>query len=311
MNPNGTYASINKTEDASTKFNLEVPEASYSIEWKANGTEICTASYDQYSIELCSDGLGGVIITWMDYRSGINDDIYAQRIDSNGIAQWPAIGVAICTADGNDYSIEICDDANGRVIACWASSREDKNYDIYAQRVELEMKEEVPIYSLCLDIIKQYYSEEEFNLTFYLYNASNSNQSIEWGDRISWSIWWKAMNVSADIIPLVGGNYSISLEKLIVSPGEDYIRLNGTILAVGFKEKNFEYFIAVDPEVIDKAPGPAALPSDGGDNDDEKAEEPAIPVGSLVAIGIGSVIAAVAVVLVFLKKRGLSKRESE
>ena len=55
-----------------------------NVQWTANGIVICNASSQQYP-QLISDGAGGVIIAWQDYRSEspgyvINADIYAQRI---------------------------------------------------------------------------------------------------------------------------------------------------------------------------------------------------------------------------------------
>ncbi|MFA5772360.1 MAG: hypothetical protein WC974_06500, partial [Thermoplasmata archaeon] len=66
-----------------------------SVVWSKNTTEnnvISTASGSQESVQLVSDGLGGAIITWQDYRGASNYDIYAQRINSTGAVQWTADG---------------------------------------------------------------------------------------------------------------------------------------------------------------------------------------------------------------------------
>jgi hypothetical protein len=47
-------------------------------------TPICTVSGNQMNPTITSDGSGGAIITWQDYRSGSYSDIYAQRIYKNG-----------------------------------------------------------------------------------------------------------------------------------------------------------------------------------------------------------------------------------
>ena len=64
--------------------------------WDPNGTVICSASSGQVRVQLCSDGLGGAIITWDDSR-GPTYDIYAQRIDSAGNVKWTLDGEEICT----------------------------------------------------------------------------------------------------------------------------------------------------------------------------------------------------------------------
>src|SRR5512136_1777200 len=50
-------------------------------------TPICTASGDQLSPQIVSDGSGGAIITWEDLRSD-NCDTYVQRVDSSGMVKW-------------------------------------------------------------------------------------------------------------------------------------------------------------------------------------------------------------------------------
>ncbi len=97
---------------------------------------ICIESQDQTSCSITSDGLGGAIITWQDYRSGSNYDIYAQRVDSSGDIQWTSNGVAICTATNLQSSPQILSDGLGGAIITWQDYRSGSNYDIYAQRVD-------------------------------------------------------------------------------------------------------------------------------------------------------------------------------
>src|SRR5208283_1527483 len=51
--------------------------------WITNGVAICTAANNQYIPTLVSDGSGGAIITWEDFRNG-SFDIYAQSVNSSG-----------------------------------------------------------------------------------------------------------------------------------------------------------------------------------------------------------------------------------
>lgn len=50
---------------------------------------ICVESYSQANAAMASDGFGGAIIAWEDYRNG-DMDIYAQRVDADGNVRWPA-----------------------------------------------------------------------------------------------------------------------------------------------------------------------------------------------------------------------------
>ncbi len=105
-----------------------------AAQWTADGVAICTASGDQNSPRMTSDGSGGAIITWYDNRSG-SYDYYAQRVDSAGAVQWTADGVAICTASGVQMGPQITSDGSGGAIIAWYDYRSGSNNDIYAQRV--------------------------------------------------------------------------------------------------------------------------------------------------------------------------------
>jgi len=104
-----------------------------SIQWTSNGIRICNANGIQNKPQICTDMNGGAIIVWQDYRGGI-PDIYAQRINSAGTAQWTADGVAICTATNEQFYPVICSDGLGGAIIIWPDNRTG-NKDIYAQRI--------------------------------------------------------------------------------------------------------------------------------------------------------------------------------
>jgi hypothetical protein len=110
-------------------------DASGSIQWNADGVAICTAFRDQSDPTIVSDGAGGAIVMWTDYRSGATTDIYAQRIDASGAVQWTADGVAICTAANQQEFPTIVSDGAGGAIVTWSDARSDIA-DIYAQWVD-------------------------------------------------------------------------------------------------------------------------------------------------------------------------------
>jgi len=103
------------------------------VQWTADGVAISTAADEQSYSQIVSDGSGGAIITWQDYRGG-GYDIYAQRVNSSGAAQWPADGAAISMASGDQRNPDIVSDGSGGAIITWFDSR-NGNYDIYAQGV--------------------------------------------------------------------------------------------------------------------------------------------------------------------------------
>jgi hypothetical protein len=104
-------------------------------QWTAGGVAVCAAASNQQSPTIVSDGAGGAIVTWGDFRSGTNNDIYAQRVSAAGAPQWTADGVAVCTAVHNQFSPTIASDGAGGAIVTWYDARSGLNNDIYAQRV--------------------------------------------------------------------------------------------------------------------------------------------------------------------------------
>lgn len=83
---------------SSSDIYVQRVDASGVVQWTMDGVVICTASNNQGSQQIVTDGLGGAIIIWADKRTGSDYDIYAQRVNSSGVVQWAADGVSICTA---------------------------------------------------------------------------------------------------------------------------------------------------------------------------------------------------------------------
>ena len=99
------------------------------VQWTADGVAISTAIGNKYTPTLTSDGSGGAIITWHDFRAGFG--IYAQRINASGVVQWTVNGVFISTGHS---SPTIISDGSGGAIITWINLRND-TYEIYAQRI--------------------------------------------------------------------------------------------------------------------------------------------------------------------------------
>src|SRR5262249_51400896 len=56
---------------------------------------LCTFKYDQANPVIVSDGAGGAIVAWQDFRNAGDYDIYVQRVNAAGVPQWTANGVAL------------------------------------------------------------------------------------------------------------------------------------------------------------------------------------------------------------------------
>jgi hypothetical protein len=109
--------------------------------WAVDGVSLCVASYNQYHPSMISDGAGGYIVTWADGRisnSPSSFDIYAQRVDTDGVALWAPDGISLCTAAEGQFKPRIVSDGMGGAIVTWEDNRSTatNGYDIYAQRVD-------------------------------------------------------------------------------------------------------------------------------------------------------------------------------
>jgi hypothetical protein len=98
-------------------------DASGTALWDfGNGVTVCNAMLSQDVPQIASDNLGGAIIAWQDGRTSIND-IYAQRIDADGAAQWTNNGVPVCTAVLPQENPCIVSDGGNGVIMAWEDGR--------------------------------------------------------------------------------------------------------------------------------------------------------------------------------------------
>jgi hypothetical protein len=107
-------------------------------QWTGNGITICDLTGDQINPEMTSDGSGGAIISWWDFRDGAKFAIYAQRINTDGGALWTPNGVAVATPTGIDtsyYSPQIVSDGSHGAVITWADQRNGTDRNIYAQRI--------------------------------------------------------------------------------------------------------------------------------------------------------------------------------
>ena len=112
-----------------------------------NGSPVCVAPGEQYSIAVARDTLWGAYVAWTDGRMG-GDDIYVQCMGVGGDPKWQADGVRICGAPGSQRNPRIVSwvppgFGSAPVIEIveivWTDERRGPEvYDLYAQRVDQE-----------------------------------------------------------------------------------------------------------------------------------------------------------------------------
>jgi hypothetical protein len=112
----------------------------YSLCVNADGSTawsvaICDCTSEQRTPSMVSDGHGGALYAWRDYRNLANNDIYAQSVDSLGNFHWAPGGLAVCTAANDQVSPRSAVDKDGNFLITWEDYRNGADRDLYVQKI--------------------------------------------------------------------------------------------------------------------------------------------------------------------------------
>ncbi|MBA3704508.1 MAG: T9SS type A sorting domain-containing protein [Bacteroidetes bacterium] len=132
IEPNGSGGAIIGWQDKrGVDYDIYVQSinASGIVQWTANGVPVCTATGSQSAVDMTSDGVNGVIVSWKDLRSG-KPVIYASMINSSGTVQWSSNGLAL----GNGSNPNIAGNSAGGAIITWQDSTSGTS-NVYAQNI--------------------------------------------------------------------------------------------------------------------------------------------------------------------------------
>jgi hypothetical protein len=104
--------------------------------WPVDGRALCVSPLSQLAPRIVTDGAGGAIVTWLDYRD-FNSDIYAQHVLASGTLDgaWPDQGLGLCTDAAFQRAPAIAADGAGGTLVTWTDPRNGR-LDIYAQRAD-------------------------------------------------------------------------------------------------------------------------------------------------------------------------------
>jgi hypothetical protein len=194
--------------------------------WGANGVSVCNANFDQIEPKLIPDGLGGAILTWLDYRGGSGfTDVFIQHIFGNGTADWTSNGLPVCIASNVQWNAQILPDGSGKSIVVWQDRRSGNNDNIFAQKINGLGNPEWTENGVALAPIPgtQYYPQAVTDhnggaVVVWQDNRTGSDYNIV-GQRISTGglLLWPAPGVS--ICGTTGHQYN----PQIVTQGSDYL----------------------------------------------------------------------------------------
>ncbi len=106
-----------------------------NVMWVDSGVVVCDTTEDSEYPAMAPDGSGGVIIVWQD-RRGVENELYAQRLNASGEEQWKHNGVAVTNYEDYEVTPRVIPDGVGGVIVVWEDDR--AGHDVYAQRLNAD-----------------------------------------------------------------------------------------------------------------------------------------------------------------------------
>lgn len=107
-------------------------DASGGALWTEDGLATCTETNDQIRPRCTTDEDGSVLIAWEDYRNNVDRNIYAQKVNAQGVLQFPESGLEVVTESSDQYEVEIATEWHSGFYLAWTDLRSGQYPDIYA-----------------------------------------------------------------------------------------------------------------------------------------------------------------------------------
>jgi hypothetical protein len=100
----------------------------------------CTYDKNQEWIDACYDGDHGAFVAWEDRRDSTPSErqIFAQRINSDGILHWDLAGVRVCPSDRHQYNPQIVGDETGGAVVAWSELTQYYDNKLMAAKLDHE-----------------------------------------------------------------------------------------------------------------------------------------------------------------------------
>ncbi len=96
------------------------------IQWgnTSNPKPVCVNATGKNLENAIPDGNGGIYISWIDYRTTQNGDVYMQHINNAGNPVWILDGVKVNNSSSTReiYSSKLCSDGGTGALICWTES---------------------------------------------------------------------------------------------------------------------------------------------------------------------------------------------
>lgn len=110
-------------------------DATGTPRWATDGVPVCGTDMTRPYPLAMPDGAGGAFVVWRDDRNG-GIDLYAQRIDADGLPAWTLNGVPVSTAPDTQLAVVAAPDGAGGLVLGWTDGRDAlTRTDIVATRL--------------------------------------------------------------------------------------------------------------------------------------------------------------------------------
>ena len=107
--------------------------------WQMDGIPICVDNTDQSTQTILADGEGGAIVVWEDERrSSEFQDLYMQRVDSQGNILWKKDGIPVFESDSAQSEPLLTADGLGGFYIIWWDVIGYDTWHIMAHRYNLD-----------------------------------------------------------------------------------------------------------------------------------------------------------------------------
>jgi len=196
-------------------------------------------SADQYEAVLDIDTNNNIFIAWTDERNS-NKDIYAQKYNLNGSAQWPSdLKINTNTDLSDQFSPSIAIDKENNIYISWTDER-DGDQNIYMQKFnsngDILLPSDVKINSNS-DISKQSNPnmtiDDEGNVFIIWTDERNGDQDIYAQKYASSTFWTTDLRINIDI-----GGFSQLNSDLDINP----VNKNAVAVWQDDRDLNFDIF---------------------------------------------------------------------
>lgn len=107
-------------------------------EWPSNGASLCLAQFNQRRPLAVSDGSGGAIAAWFDFRGATSNDVYAAHVGYDGQVSPgpPYTGARISNAARDQNLTDLIANPGGGAFVAWDDSRSlSSSVDVYVHKL--------------------------------------------------------------------------------------------------------------------------------------------------------------------------------